>query len=79
MSIHAEADMEAVTLVFRCHFCGGALELVENDNYVWFGCKRCMRYVKREKREMVRRFADYRKKKFNWSGMIAELYRLYIS
>jgi hypothetical protein len=36
-----------------------------------------MRYVKREKREIVRRFVDYRGRRFNWSGMMAELYRLY--
>jgi ssDNA-binding Zn-finger/Zn-ribbon topoisomerase 1 len=77
MSIHAEADMEAVTLVLKCPFCGGALELVENDNYVWFGCRQCMRYVKREKREVVKRHVDYREKRFNWVGMMAELYRLY--
>ena len=79
MSIHAEADMEAVTLVLKCPFCGGALELVENDNYVWFGCRRCMRYVKREKRQIVRRFVGYREKRFDWVGMMAELYRLYNS
>jgi len=79
MSIHAEADMEAVTLVLKCPLCGGDLELVENDNYVWFGCRRCMRYVKRGKRELVRRFVDYRVRRFNWVGMMAELYRLYNS
>jgi hypothetical protein len=26
---------------------------------------------------VVRRFVNYREKKFNWSGMMAELYRLY--
>ena len=36
-----------------------------------------MRYVKRVKREIVRRFVDYRGRRFNWSGMMAELYRLY--
>jgi len=77
--IHAETDMEAVTLLLNCPFCGGALELAENDNYVWFGCRRCMRYVKREKREVVKRHVDYREKRFNWVGMMAELYRLYNS
>ncbi len=69
--------MEAVLLCYKCPFCGGALELAENDNYVWFGCRRCMRYVKREKRQIVRRFVDYRGRRFNWVGMMAELYRLY--
>jgi phage FluMu protein Com len=69
--------MEAIVLTYRCPFCGGALELVEGASHVWFGCMRCMRYVKREKREMVKRFVNYREKKFNWSGMMAELYRLY--
>jgi transcription initiation factor IIE alpha subunit len=77
MSIHAEADMEAVLLRSTCPFCGGALELVENDNYVWFGCRRCMRYVKREKREVVKRHVDYREKRFDWVGMMAELCHLY--
>jgi uncharacterized protein YlxP (DUF503 family) len=36
-----------------------------------------MRYVKREKREIVRRFVNYRERRFNWSGMITELYQLY--
>jgi transcription initiation factor IIE alpha subunit len=69
--------MEAVLLRSTCPFCGGALELVESDNYVWFGCRRCMRYVKRGKRELVRRFVDYRKKRFDWVGIMAELYSLY--
>jgi hypothetical protein len=77
MPPHAEADMEVV-LLHTCPFCGGVLELVEDDNYVWFGCRRCMRYVKREKRQIVRRYVDYKKKRFNWSGMMAELYSLYI-
>jgi transcription initiation factor IIE alpha subunit len=71
--------MEAVPLRSTCPFCGGALELVENDNYVWFGCRRCMRYVKREKRQIVRRFVDYREKRFDWVAMMTELYRLYNS
>jgi tRNA(Ile2) C34 agmatinyltransferase TiaS len=69
--------MEAVTLLLKCPFCGGALELAENGNYLWFGCRRCMRYVKREKRQIVRRFVDYRGRKFDWVGIMAELYRLY--
>ena len=78
MPTHAEADMEAVTLALKCPLCGGALELVEDATFVWFGCRRCMRYVKREKRQIVRRYVDYRKKRFNWIGMMAELYHLYI-
>jgi hypothetical protein len=70
--------METVTLMSKCPFCGGALELVEDAFFVWFGCRRCMRYVKREKREIVRRFVNYRERRFNWSGMMAELYHLYI-
>jgi len=77
MSSYAEADMEAVLLHTTCPFCGGALELAENDNYVWFGCRRCVRYVKREKRQIVKRFVDYREKRFNWVSMMAELYHLY--
>ncbi len=60
-----------------CPFCGGALELVEDATFVWFGCRRCMRYVKREKREIVRRFVNYRERRFNWSDMITELYQIY--
>jgi len=33
--------------------------------------------MSREKREIVRRFVDYRGRRFNWSGMMAKLYRLY--
>ena len=60
-----------------CPFCGGALELVEDTTFVWFGCRRCMRYVKRDKKEVVKRHVDYREKRFNWVGMMAELYQLY--
>jgi len=66
-----------VETVDTCPFCGGALELVEDATFVWFGCRRCMRYVKREKREIVRRFVNYRERRFNWSDMITELYQLY--
>ena len=61
----------------QCPFCGSALELVEDESFVWFGCRHCMRYVKREKRGIVRRFVNYRERRFNWSGLIAELYWLY--
>jgi RNA polymerase subunit RPABC4/transcription elongation factor Spt4 len=66
-----------VETVDTCPFCGGVLELVEDATFVWFGCRRCMRYVKREKREIVRRFVNYRERMFNWSGMITELYQIY--
>ncbi len=66
-----------VETVCTCPFCGGALELVEDAYYVWFGCKRCMRYVRREKKQIVRRFVDYRERRFDWVGMMAELYQLY--
>jgi len=68
----------SVETVNLCPFCGGVLELVEDEHFVWFGCRRCMRYVKRSKREVVRRFVDYRERKFDWSGMMSELYRLYV-
>ncbi|ACB39644.1 hypothetical protein [Pyrobaculum neutrophilum] len=61
-----------------CPSCGGPLELVEDGVFLWFGCRRCMRYVKRGKRDFVKRFVDYRSRSFNWSGMMAELYRLYL-
>ena len=66
-----------VETVDTCPFCGGVLELVEDAAFVWFGCRRCMRYVKREKREIVRRFVNYRERRFNWSDMITELYQIY--
>jgi tRNA(Ile2) C34 agmatinyltransferase TiaS len=68
-----------VETVNVCPFCGGVLELVEDESTVWFGCRRCMRYVKRDKREVVKRHVDYREKRFNWSGMMAELYQLYLT
>jgi len=67
----------AIETSYRCPFCGGALELAEDDYHIWFGCGRCLRYVKREKKGVVRRFVDYRKKRFNWRGMMNELYKLY--
>jgi RNA polymerase subunit RPABC4/transcription elongation factor Spt4 len=71
--------MDLITVVTAnvCPFCGGALELVEDATFVWFGCRRCMRYVKRDKRSVVKRYVDYREKRFDWSGMMAELYQLY--
>jgi hypothetical protein len=71
-------DLIIVKTANVCHICGvDALELVEDEQYVWFGCKRCMRYVRREKRQIVKMFVDYRGRRFNWSNMMAELYRLY--
>ncbi len=66
-----------VETVNVCPFCGGVLELVEDESSVWFGCRRCMRYVKRDKRAVVRRHVDYRERRFSWVGMMAELYELY--
>jgi DNA-directed RNA polymerase subunit RPC12/RpoP len=62
---------------YKCRFCGGALELAEDSRYLWFGCRRCLRYVKREKMALVRRFVDRRKRRLNWRGMMSELYWLY--
>jgi sarcosine oxidase delta subunit len=70
-------DLTVVETVNACPFCGSVLELVEDASFVWFGCRRCMRYVKREKRQIVKRFVDYKKRRFNWRGMMAELYQLY--
>jgi RNA polymerase subunit RPABC4/transcription elongation factor Spt4 len=61
-----------------CPFCSGALEFVEDEHHVWFGCRRCLRYVKREKRTIIKRYVDYKEKRFNWIGIIAELYSLYV-
>ena len=70
-------DLIAVETVNICPFCGGVLELVEDDRYVWFGCRRCMRYVRRDKRMLVKRFVDYRERRFDWVGVMAELYQLF--
>jgi hypothetical protein len=70
-------DLIAVETAAICPFCGCALELVEDDSFIWFGCRRCLRYVKREKRALVKRFVDYRKRRFDWIGIMAELYQLY--
>ncbi len=70
-------DLVVVKTKSACPFCEGALELVEDESFVWFGCKRCMRYVKREKKMFVKKFVDYRERRFNWVGMMAELYELY--
>jgi hypothetical protein len=69
--------VDATNTYVACPFCGGVLELVEDESFVWFGCRRCMRYVRRDKREFVKRYVDYRGKRFDWVGMMAELYRLY--
>ncbi len=70
-------NLTGVETTTICPFCGSVLELVEDERYVWFGCRRCMRYVKREKREVVKRHVDYRERRFNWVGIMAELYQLY--
>ncbi|MEM1598568.1 MAG: hypothetical protein QXP31_11780 [Pyrobaculum sp.] len=67
----------AVEFEYVCRHCGGRLELVEDENFVWLGCKSCMRYVKRGKKELVRRFVDYKNRRFLWASMVAELYGLY--
>jgi len=70
-------DLTVVETASVCPFCRGALELVEDSRYVWFGCRRCMRYVRRDKREVVKRFVDYRKRRFDWVGIMAVLHQLY--
>jgi hypothetical protein len=70
--------VNVVETVNTCPFCGGALELIEDDYHVWFGCRRCLRYVKRDKRAIVKRYIDYKEKRFNWIGVMAELYSLYL-
>ncbi|MEM1518634.1 MAG: hypothetical protein QXK71_06275 [Pyrobaculum sp.] len=51
--------------------------IVEDESYVWLGCKRCLRYVKRDKRELTRRYVNYKRRFFNWRGLMEELYALY--
>ena len=69
--------MVSIETTTTCPFCGGALELMEDAAFVWFGCRRCMRYVRRDKREVVKRFVDYRERRFDWVGIMAELYHIY--
>ncbi|MGK0550325.1 MAG: hypothetical protein ABWU84_12020 [Pyrobaculum sp.] len=68
---------DVITTLLRCPSCGGALEILEDEYYVWFGCRRCLRYVRRGKRELVRRYVDYSARFFNWRGLVEELYALY--
>lgn len=70
-------DLTTVEVGARCPFCGGFMEIVEDDRYLWFGCRSCMRYVKREKRDLVRRYVNYGARIFDWRGLMAELSRLY--
>jgi hypothetical protein len=70
--------MDLTETVNICPFCGSVLELMEDATFVWFGCRRCMRYVKREKRQIVKRFVDYKERRFDWIGIMAELYQLYV-
>ncbi|MEM0369790.1 MAG: hypothetical protein QXE80_03730 [Pyrobaculum sp.] len=62
---------------YRCPFCGAALAFIEDGEYVWLGCRRCLRYVKRKKSEIVRRYVNYSVRLFNWRGLMEELYALY--
>ncbi|ABO07998.1 hypothetical protein Pcal_0571 [Pyrobaculum calidifontis JCM 11548] len=73
---HVEA---AVATTYRCPLCGGALELMEDGRYLWFGCWRCKIYVRREKGELAKKFVDYRRRRFMWSQMMEELYRIFMS
>jgi hypothetical protein len=66
-----------VETAYTCHICNGPLELMEDKHNVWLGCKRCVRYVKRDKIVMMRRFIDRRKRKFYWRQMLDELYYIY--
>lgn len=71
--------MEVLQLRLTCPFCGGFMEIVEDERYLWFGCRSCMRYVRREKRELVRLYIARRGRGgvFYWREMIDDLYRLY--
>jgi hypothetical protein len=72
-------DLTVVEVASRCPFCSGALEIVEDKSYIWFGCRRCMRYVRREKRELTRRYVDYTSRRFDWRGLVSELYAVYLN
>lgn len=67
----------AVEVASRCPFCSGAMEILEDEKYVWLGCRRCLRYVKRDKRELTRRYVNYKRRFFNWRRLMAELYAAY--
>jgi len=52
---------------------------MEDGRYLWFGCWRCKIYVRREKGELAKKFVDYRRRRFMWSQMMEELYRIFMS
>ena len=54
------------------------MEIIEDERYLWFGCRSCMRYVRREKRELARLYIR-RGRIFYWREMMGDLYRLYSS
>ncbi len=62
-----------------CPLCGFSLEMLEDDELVWFGCGRCLKYVTAKKRDLVAKFFDYRHKRLMWSTMLEELYSSYTS
>ncbi|MFN7105828.1 MAG: hypothetical protein ACK4M3_04520 [Pyrobaculum sp.] len=72
--------MEPIELAttYRCPSCGKPLELLEDRDVVWFGCVNCWKYVRENKRELARRFVDYRGRKFLWSDMLEVLYSNYV-
>lgn len=67
-------DVLVLYTKFQCPKCGGSLELLEDETYVWLGCKHCMKYVKRNKRDLVRQYVNYRDRTFRWADMMSELY-----
>ncbi|MFN3805327.1 MAG: hypothetical protein ACK4SY_09740 [Pyrobaculum sp.] len=76
MELVMRESVELVT-TYRCPFCRSrALELLEDDNNVWFDCVICLRYVKMCKRELVWRFV--KNGEFMWSAMLRFLYDRYV-
>ncbi|MEM1568945.1 MAG: hypothetical protein QXI84_10730 [Thermofilaceae archaeon] len=57
------------------------MEIIEDEKYLWFGCRSCMRYVRRRKAELARLYIRRRGRGgfFDWRGMVEELYHIYAS
>jgi len=67
---------EQVEVNYTCPYCGSKLILLEDDDFVWFGCSKCMKFYRAKKDFITLKFTRYVEGNgyFDWRNMLKYMY-----
>lgn len=69
-------DREQVELNYTCPHCGQKMVMFEDDEFVWFGCSRCVKFYRAKKGFITLKFTKYSNGEgyFDWKNMLRYMY-----